>query len=81
MARELYLSLEDPPSMSMFAKAGVTTPKRDKSGTVQVLTDVAMAIANASSPQGPNSSPFSSGRLPSPTKMIEGQVKCYKQLS
>ena len=83
VAGELHSSLDNPPCTSMFAKAGATTPKKEKGGTVQVLTDVATAIASALSPQASSSIPMSCtpGRLPSPAKMIEGRSKCYKQLS
>ena len=63
-------------------KAGATTHKKEKEGTVQVVTDLATAIASALSPQASSSIPMSCtlGRLPGPAKMIEGRSKCYKQL-
>ena len=77
MAGELHSSLDDPPCTSMFANAGATTLKKEKECTVQVLIDVATAIASALSPQASSLS-CTPGSLPSPA---EGRSKCYKQLS
>ena len=81
---EMHSSLDEPPSTSMFIRAGNTasTPKKkDQCGTTQALTEVATAIASALSPPPANQSISNCGRGSSPAKLIEGRSKCYKQLS
>ena len=82
IAGELHSSLNEPPSTSMFIKAGnPVTPKDKNKSTVQTLTDVATALVSALSPQ-PTSVPSPGPvKASSPAKIIEGRSKCYKQLS
>ena len=82
VAGEIHSSLDEPPSTSMFARAGNTpVKKKDQSGSINALTEIATAIASAFSPSSTNQSPIMSGKGSSPAKLIEGRSKCYKQLS
>ena len=77
---EIHSSLDEPPSTSMFARAGnvSTTTKKDQCATSQALTEAATVIATA---LPANQGTTSCGRGSSPAKLIEGCSKCYKQLS
>ena len=78
----LHASVDDPPTSSMFARAG----KNDKSGKkgkssgtmAEALTQAAVALSTALSPP-PRHSTTQAGT--SPAKLIESHSKCYKQLS
>ena len=80
---EIYSRLDEPPSTSMFAKAGnpSTTKKKDQCSTSQALTEAVTAIASALSPPPPKQGKSGCGQGSSPAKLIDGRSKCYKQLS
>lgn len=81
IASGMHLSLSDPPSTSMFTRAGGGTPyKKKEPSPTQSLTDAVTAIANALSPRlGSGSSSVGVGA--SPVKVIESRSKLYKQLA
>ena len=80
----LHSSLDDPPTLSMFVKAGKndssSKKKGDGSAMAEALTQAAVAISTALSPQTGTSNPTSQART-SPAKLTESRSKCYKQLS
>ena len=72
----LHSSIEEPPSTSMFMRAGGSTPKR-KSGQ-SVNEALAFVADQISSVLSPSSSSVGGG---SPAKVIDNRTKCYKQLA
>lgn len=84
IASGLHCSEDDPPSTTMFLRAGGSTPhkKKDQTPVAQALTDVATAFASALSPRVATSSMIPSmGSTSSPAKVIESRSKLYKQLT
>ena len=76
----LHSSFEEPPTSSMFTRAGKGCPskkKEDKNSLSEAVTQAAVAISSALSPRSGSVS-VSSGA--SPAKVIEARSKCYKQL-
>ena len=73
---ELHTSLEEPPSTSMFLRAGGAAPKKAKTDLADALTQVADKITGALSPNPSVKAPVSL----SPVRVIENRSKCYKQL-
>ena len=72
--------LKNPPTSSMFTRAGKGCPskkKEDKNSLSEAVTQAAVAISSALSPRSGSVS-VSSGA--SPAKVIEARSKCYKQL-
>ena len=80
IAGDVHSSLDDPPTTSMFARAGDGSTKRSKSGSTSSLTDalsqVAVVLSSTLSPRPQSNSPTHS-----PAKQTEVRSKCYKQLS
>ena len=79
----IHTSLEDPPTSSMFARAGSGKKKEEGNKSMaEALTQAAVAISSALSPRPSVSSVSPSHRMGhSPSKMIDSRSKCYKQLS
>lgn len=81
---EMYLggyhkSFEDPPTNTMFCRAGGSTTEKKKHATiVETFTEVAKNLTSALSPA---TSSQSTGIRTSPARMIESRSRCYKQLS
>ena len=73
---ELQTSLEEPPSTSMFLRAGGAAPEKAKTDLADTLTQVADKITGALSPTPSVKVPVSL----SPVRVIENCSKCYKQL-
>ena len=77
----LHSSFEEPPTSSMFIRAGKggnSKKKDDKNALSEAFTQAAEAILSAFSPRTLNGAGnVSSG---SPAKIIEARSKCYKQL-
>ena len=82
---EMYIggyhkSLDDPPTTSMFSRAGNSDCQKKKTSqesVVETVTQVAKQISSALSPP-PHSTSSSAGT--SPARAIESRSKCYKQL-
>lgn len=76
----IHSSLEDPPTSSMFVRAG-TGKKKDEGNMsmAEALTQAAVAISSTLSPR--SSLPSSQPTGTSPAKLIDSRSKCYKQLS
>ena len=76
----LHTSVDDPPTSSMFVRAGKndtsSKKKGESSAMAEALTQAAVAISNALSPQ--TSTPNSTSQ--SKTSPAESRSKCYKQL-
>ena len=78
----VHSSLEEPPTSTMFVRAGSgttkkkTSPNRDDSFT-QAITQIASALSPTAG------APTSSGHTlrTSPAKLIDNRSKCYKQLA
>ena len=77
-------STDDPPTCSMFVKAGKGNnrkkekekeDKTDKTDMTEAVTQAAHAISSAFSPP-----PSATTNCPSPAKVIEACSRCYKQL-
>lgn len=77
----LHTSVDDPPTSSMFVRAGKNDSsgkkKGESSAMAEALTQAAVAISTALSPQSNAPNPTRA----SPAKLIESRSKCYKQLS
>lgn len=79
----LHSSLDDPPTSSMFIRAGKsnnTSVKNKDTNMTEAFTQAAVAISSALSPRSstPSMSVLNTGT--SPAKLIESRSKCYKQL-
>ena len=70
----IYSSYDNPPTSSMFARAGggTNTPKSKSPGVNESLSEIAKCMTSVLSPS------HSSGT--SPAKSIDNRSKCYKQL-
>lgn len=79
---KIHSSTDDPPTCSMFVRAGKGNSRKkgkdDKTDLTEAVTQSAHAISSAFSPS-PSATHFSSN-CPSPAKVIEARSRCYKQL-
>lgn len=70
---ETHTSHSDPPTNTMFVRAGLETVKRRSPSSSDVVIQVVDKLATVLSPKA--SSPRNS-----PARIIDGRSKCYKQL-
>ena len=76
----IHSSLEDPPTSSMFVRAGTGKKKGEGNMSMaEALTQAAVAISSTLSPR--SSLPSSQPTGTSPAKLIDSRSKYYKQLS
>ena len=81
----VHSSLDEPPTTTMFARAGGVQPKKKSNSVSEVLTHAVTQIASALTPRpGPSSTTTvtggSSQAKSSPAKTIESRSWCYRQL-
>ena len=82
----LHVSLDEPPTSSMFVKAGKgnnSGKKVERNSMTEAFTKAAVAISSALSPAtlSPRNTPVNHSTISSPAKLIEARSKCYKQLN
>ena len=75
----LHSDTDNPPSTSMFTRAGNTSTNKKSQSINQVITEAANAITSSLSPRSTTSPAAST--CGSPSKLIEDRSKLYKQLS
>lgn len=83
MVGGIHSSLDEPPSSTMFLRAGKVTSskkKEDSSSVADALTKAAVAISSALAPSSSSSPGRKQGSASSPARVIESRSKCYKQL-
>lgn len=74
---DVHCSMADPPTSTMFVRAGSGKPPKKKSTQDDSFSQAITQIASALSPQA------SRGSIPgrSPGRLIDSRSKCYKQLT
>ena len=77
----LHSDSDNPPSTSMFARAGNASMNKKSQSINQVITEAANAITSSLSPRSTTIPAASTRHSGSPSKLIEDRSKLYKQLS
>lgn len=74
---DIYVNLDDPPTTSMFIRAGGGNSTKAKKGSLSdAITQISTTISSLASKSPPPAPPVCN-----PVKSIDGRSKCYRQLN